>query len=292
MYMTGAANFYQDAIVDLRIFDFTDYRHFLRTYYKEKKKKNPGFSYRIICDNVGIKSTGHLTLILNGKANISVQLALKFAGYLKLKKKACDYFQYMVLFNQAKNHDDKRIYFEKMRAFKESSVYLVESIQYEYYSKWYHSAIRALLEFFPFKKEFKEIAGFLVPHISPEEAKRSIALMERLGIIKKDECGFYRPTDAIIDTGSEAKSVAINNYIDDTIGLARKAIDTFPGEKRRYSWVTLGISEQGFDSIIHEIREFRKRIYEIAVQDRADSVYQLNIQLYPLSEKYKKGREW
>ncbi len=276
--------------MNISIYDFTDYRYYLKCVYNYRKSRNSGFSYRVICDKVGIKSTGHLTLILQGKANISLELALKFAEFLELKKRETDYFQYMVLFNQAGEHEDKRKYFEKMAKFRESSVYLIDTGQYEYFSKWHHSAIRALLEFVPIKEEFAEIASLLTPSLRVDEVKRSIELMERLSLIEKDAEGFFRPVDNVIDTGTDVRSLAINNYLFETMELARDAINRFPTTHRRHSWVTLGISEDGFRAVVQEIREMRKRIYEIALHDTADSVYQLNVQLFPLSKRSEKRK--
>jgi uncharacterized protein (TIGR02147 family) len=91
------------------IYDYIDYRRFLRDWLEEKKAANSVFSTRLLAQKIGLKSTGHVSMILNKKANISGSVALKIAAALKLKKRETDFFQYMVLFSQAKKSNDKQI---------------------------------------------------------------------------------------------------------------------------------------------------------------------------------------
>lgn len=74
---------------------YTDYRKFLRDYFNGSAS-----TYRLVCKATGIKSAGHLSLILNGKVNISDLQADKFAGFCNLKKQETDYFRTLVRFNQ------------------------------------------------------------------------------------------------------------------------------------------------------------------------------------------------
>jgi len=269
------------------VFEYTDCLQFLNDCIKDKKKGNPHVSYSLICEKTGIKSKGHLATLLQGKTRISIPLVLKFAEFLKLKKRDTEYFQYLVLFNQAKNQEDKKNYFEKMLSFKESKVRILNVNQYDYYDKWYHSVIRAILEFYPFKGDYEVLAKIVAPPITSEEVEKSISLMEGLGLIAKDKTGSFRPVDSVIDTGPVVKSVATTNVAVQTLHLAEEAIDRFQKEERILSGVTIGVSEQGYQSVVQEIRDFRQRIYRIVENDKANRTYQLNIQMFPTSKRYQ-----
>ncbi|MBN1130122.1 MAG: TIGR02147 family protein [Chitinispirillaceae bacterium] len=266
------------------VFHYTDYRKFLRDSFQIRDGRGKKRSYRVLCDNVGVKSTGHLTLILQGKANISIPLALKFAGYLHLKKREKEYFQALVLFNQAKTHAEKRDHFLALMSFKESSVRIVDAHQYAYYDKWHHAALRALLEILPVKDDFDEIARMVDPPISPKEAQKSIELMVWLNLVEKNSDGYYKPVDAVIDAGPAIGSLAVTNYALTMLEFGKQAIERFPLDERIYSWVTLGVSEKGYEQVVQELREFRRKLYDIAKNDRASRVYQIQIQAFPLSK--------
>jgi uncharacterized protein (TIGR02147 family) len=146
------------------IFSYCDYRIFLKDWFEDKKRINPAVSFRMIARQVGYRAPGYLSMLIQGKINMSLYMCLKFCSHMKLKKKECDYFQNMVLFCDAASHEEKQIYFDKMISFKEVAVHIVGSQQYCYYEKWYHSAIRAILAYFPFRDEYDKIGKLLIPY--------------------------------------------------------------------------------------------------------------------------------
>jgi uncharacterized protein (TIGR02147 family) len=267
-----------------RIFEYTDYRLFLADYYAQKRAQNPGFSYRFIAGNVGFKSAGHFTKIIQRKANISVQLALRFAEFFKLNKKQTEYFQSLVLYNQAKNHSDKRRYFEKLMSFKQARIVTVNASQYELYEKWYYTVVREILAFFLFKDNFRELAAMVDPTISEGEARKAIEVLERNGFIAKNADGYYKQIDPLIMASRETSSLAIDNFIVSNLDLARQAIDNFPKDRRKLSATTITISRATYGKIINELRDFREHILSMAQQDKnPDRSYQFNFQVFPVS---------
>jgi uncharacterized protein (TIGR02147 family) len=266
------------------IFDYSDYRSFLADFYNEKKAENPKFSYRFIAQHVGFKSAGHFTKIIQGKANISVSLALRFAEFLKFNKKQTDYFQSLVLYNQAKNHQDKRRQFEKILTFKNAKIVTVHGSQYEFYEKWYYTVVREILAIVPVKDNFAELAVRIVPPITEKEAKKAIDVLERLGFIVRDEEGYYRQANPLLMADRDTTSLAIDNFVVSNIDLARQAIDRFPKNERKLSATMLTISKATYDKIINELLEFRKHILTLAQQDQQpERTYQFNFQVFPVS---------
>ena len=269
----------------LSIFNFTDYHRFLYEYCKAVKALDSSQTHRSIAAAMGIKSAGHLSLIMQGKANISNNLAEKIAGYCKFKKQERSYFHALVAYNQAGTHQKKRRYFEQVISFPKSCVYRVGSHQYKYYDKWYHSVIRAVLEYMPVKSNFAQLARVLIPSIRPDQAQRSIELLAELGMIQKDADGFYRPAHDSIDTGSKTPSVVVNSFILEMIDRAKEAMDTFDRSERNFAWTTVGVSEEGYQKIVEEMRAFRLRVAHIVKESPADRVYQINMQAFPVTKK-------
>lgn len=268
----------------ISVFNYTDYRNFLLDYYNDRKRLNRRFTYRLFCQLAGIKSPGHLKLIIEGEANISPKLARQFCAAMAFNKRSSEYFVNLVLFNQAKSHDAAKVPLEKMLSLGELSVRLVDADRYEYYKTWYHSVIRALVEFVNIKDDYDLLAKTIEPSISPTQARRSVELMLKLGLIVRTTDGFLRPAQAVIDTGLQGGSTAITNYGLATLDLARRAIGELSEKQRKFSWVTVGVSSKGYGEILDKIREFRSDVARIAAADTADRVYQVNIQLFPLSK--------
>jgi uncharacterized protein (TIGR02147 family) len=275
------------------IFAYSDYRKYLHDFYEAEKKRNRHFSHRYIAQKVGFNSSGFFSKILQGTTNISNELALKFAEFCKLKKSEADYFGLLVLYNQAKSHADKKRWFEKILVFSKSKVKIVEISQYEFFEKWYYVAIRELLAFYKFDGDFKELAKNVDPPISPSQAKKAIGLLLRLGLIKKDVDGIYSQTDALISTGYDAKTVAINNFQLATLDLAKESIDRFSKEERDISTLTLSFSGPTYQVLGEKLKTFRREMLELVKNDTnpIDRVYQINFQIFPLSRHHKGSRD-
>ena len=107
------------------------------------------------------------------RRNLTSSLIMKFAGALQLKKKEREYFENLVYFNQAKSLEEKSRFYEKMLALSPLNAQVVRKDKYEFYSRWWYSAIRELLYFFPFKGDFQALAKKLDPPIRPDQARKS-----------------------------------------------------------------------------------------------------------------------
>jgi len=118
--------------------------------YDERKTQNANFSYRFIGQKSGFKSAGFFSLILQGKSNISTSMALRLTATFKLKKHESEYFELLVMFNQAKTQSEKKHYFDKILLIRKSKVKTIEVAQYQLFEEWYYPVFHALLDYRPF----------------------------------------------------------------------------------------------------------------------------------------------
>ncbi len=269
------------------IFEYLDYREFLRDYYEEKKKENPFFSYKLFGRMVDIDQS-YLAKVLIKERHIALKAIKKFIDYFKFDKKEAEYFETLVHFVKAKADKQSKLYFEKLLSYKGIKAQVLTEQQYEFYTKWYYSAIRSLLQYYEFTGDYKALAEKLNPAISVKEAKQAIKLLLKLKLIEKDSNGKYHLVDTAISTGKEWQSLAIHAFQQETIGLARESLDRHPKESRDISTITMNISGKDFEQVKVMIQEFRKSVLRF-VNDNAspESVYQMNIQLYPLTKRGK-----
>jgi uncharacterized protein (TIGR02147 family) len=266
------------------IYDYSDYRQYLRDYYKEQKVKNPAFSYRYFARRAGFNSSGLYKDIVEGRTGITRSLILRFSAAMKLTKKQEEYFEIMVYFNDAKSVEEKKVYFERLMRYHNSKSFRVDAAQYEYYSKWYYIAVRELLSIGKFNDDYSEIGRALNPSITSEQARKTIEILKKLGLIRKDKNGYYKAAEKILTTGSEVKSLAIAQFQKTMMDLAHEAIDRHPARHRNISSITFSVSPQTFEDIKAELDVCRKRI--LGMIDRSeneDRVCQLNLQLFPLT---------
>ena len=99
---------------DISIYDYLDYRRFLRDAFEEKKNTLQGFSYRTFSRSAGIVSPSFLKLVMDGKRNLTPSSIRKFARGFRLKPDEAEYFENLVLYNQAADEEEGEHYFAKL----------------------------------------------------------------------------------------------------------------------------------------------------------------------------------
>ena len=171
------------------IFEFTDFREYLRNYYKEKKKENSRYSYQLLTQKAGFNNRGFLFNIIKGKKKLTKTHCFQLSKALGHKKKEATYFETLVAYAQAKNEQERTYYLEQIqqsKTIKKVTLQLIEKEQYEYLSKWYHSAVRSIIDMYKINTNFEKISRMIFPPITVEQVKKSIELLERLQIIPVD----------------------------------------------------------------------------------------------------------
>jgi uncharacterized protein (TIGR02147 family) len=268
----------------VNILDYIDYRRYLRDAYEERRKENPKFSYRFIAGKVGFSSPGFFANVLSGKKDISLKLALKFAELFRLGRKEKEYFETLVLFNKADGGSEKKEYLDRLLALRGARVKKVETHQWEYFEKWHHAVIRELISIKRFRGNYRALAAMVNPPITPQEARKSVELLERLDLVRKASDGAYERTDSAISAGDAISRALIGAYQVQAMDLAKYAMDHMPSGTRNFSTLTMSVSAQTYEAMLEELRAFRRRLLEMAQDsDNVDRVYQMNFHVFPLS---------
>jgi uncharacterized protein (TIGR02147 family) len=266
------------------IFEFTDYHQFFKSFYQFNKAKKKSYSFRYLA-RLSDVSASMLAATINGKRKITVTTAEKIAKVLNFSVRETDYLLALVSFEKAKNHLDKNEAFSRIINLRgQSKQKFLDTDQYEYYSRWYHSAIRELVSLPFFKEDPSWIAQMLLPNISVIQAQKSLQLLLRLKLITRDEKGTLHQTNTAISSEYEIHTLSIRNFSREMIDRARESLETVPVELREISGITMGISEACIDRIKQRIRIFKEELVSMVIDDKSESsdVYQFNIQFFPI----------
>jgi uncharacterized protein (TIGR02147 family) len=270
---------------------YLDYRKFLRDRYLEKQAGDGKFTHRVI-GQVGGFDPGLFSKVIFGQRNISRKLIPGFCKAFGLIGDEAEYFKKLVFFNQAGTFEKKKASYEKLLAEGGRKVVPVARNQYEFYSDWRHSAIREILNYHPFRGDFKELGKLLHPAVGARAAKKSVALLERLGMIRRTRSGGYELADRQVTSGIETKSVEIDSFILQCMELAVAGLKRIPGNKRNFSTLTFSIPRDKIPALEDRIRAFRKDTSAwIRKQRGQDSVYQFNLQLFPMTSLKRRKKD-
>ncbi len=268
------------------IYQFSDYRKYLKQLLEEKKRENRQFSHRAVLQKMGISSTGFLANVFSGRKNLTPEQVVKLAAILKLKAGEARYFECLVLFNQARSLEDKNAQMKRMVANQKVETKTLSRKHLNLFSKWHYVVLREMLYFHRLKDDYRTAARMLQPSITAEEVEKAVRELEALDFVAKDAEGVYRQKDAAVTTGNEIRSLQVQNFQMETLELAKVALDRLPIAERDISCMTLTLSQDSFEQVKSEIQAFRKRLSAIAIADeKADQVFQANIQFFPVTKK-------
>jgi uncharacterized protein (TIGR02147 family) len=278
------------------IFEYTDYRKYLAGWFEEKKKSLPSFSYASFAQKAGFSDRGFFHNVIHGKRDLTKESIVKVSQAIGHSKTEADYFENLVFFNKASELKERSYFFEKINSVKSTGRTAVKAMeirkdQYDFYSKWYHSAIRSLIDMYPFKDDYQWLAKNVFPQITSRQAKKSVQLLERLGLIARQKDKTYKLASKSVTTGNEVVSLAVNNFHKESADLAKNALECLPVNKRNITGLTLGISEKSYFKICEEIQAFRAKIIQSVQQDdESDRTYQLNFHFFPITNTAIKVR--
>jgi uncharacterized protein (TIGR02147 family) len=271
------------------VFDYMNFRDYLRDYYTEKKAQQSYFSYRLFSEKAGFKSPNFLKLVIDGQRNLTKDSVFKFCKAMRLNKKECDYFENLVFFNQSKTLDEKNAYLANvMKHRNRGDPRRIEQTELSYYSEWYHPVIRELVVAVDFGGDYGKLARALIPSITAQEAERSIKLLSELGFIEPDNKGGFRKASASLTTGSVVKSIGVANYHRLMMTLGEQAIGRFGVSDRDIECLTVGVSEQTYRNMMTRAHEFLMEMLKMAGEDaKNERIVQMNVQVFPLSKLLK-----
>jgi uncharacterized protein (TIGR02147 family) len=272
------------------IFAYSDYRTFMRDAFAEKKASSR-FSWREFAKRAGYTSPVFLKLVAEEKSSLSAEGIERVGLALGLTDKEQEFFRLLVLFTHEKDNEKKQKLFNDMRHIAAlCKSHILEANLYDYYKEWYHSVIRELATNVSSESE---ISKLLTPKIPLSQVRASIALLLKLGLLEKSPSGKYHQTGKHITTGENISSMAVRKHHENMGTLAVAALESVSKNERDISGITMGLSKEGFEAVKAEIVNFRRRIKEIAEQSESEeeSVYRINLQLFPLSKVTRKTKE-
>jgi uncharacterized protein (TIGR02147 family) len=272
---------------EIDVFAYLDFRAYLRDYYAAKKQSGRGFSYRSFSRRAGLTSPNYLKLVIDGKRNLSMDMAARFADACGLNGDDLRYFIDLVAFGQATSLAERDQHYTRLTGFQRyQKAHRLDLAHAAYYSAWYMPAIRELAARDDFQAQPDWIARQLVPRISPGEARRALDTLLELGLLVRKPDGSVQQQDVLISTGPETRGLHIATYHRSMMARAMESIDIIPPKDRDISSLTLCLGRDGVHAFKERVQRFRKELLELsALEPDPEQVVQINFQFFPLTRK-------
>ncbi len=268
------------------LFDYFDYREFLQDYYHFHKRRNSAYSYRLFARKAKLGSPNYLKLVVDGKRRITDRTLYQFARGLGLGRDEEKYFRELVMYQEVSDPDSKELHLRALLKYQEKQRAPVplKAERMKFLLDWHHAVIRELVATKDFQEAPSWIAKRLGNKITEAQAKESIDLIAKLGMIRKNIDGKYEQSEPLLTTTDEVPSHVLRTLHRTYLRKAVNSIFSVPMDKREMSGLMLAIPHHRLKEIKEEIKEFRKKVNRKYGTDKhGDEVYFVGLYMYPIT---------
>lgn len=206
------------------VFDYDDFRAYLRDYYAHQKRLNPRFSYGIFAKRAGLTSRGHLKVIIDGIRNLTPEWAEKYVRGLGLEGRAAEYFHVLVKACQARDPAERgvlRADMNRLRFQREQRV-MSPNESSLFNSQWHAMVVLSMTGVQGFRPDPRWISRRTAGRISPAEAALALSALRDSGHLVVRKGRMISSTPESILTFAEGAFLRVHEK------ALRDALETLP----------------------------------------------------------------
>jgi len=265
------------------VFEYLDYREYLKAYYTWKKEINRSFSYLMFSKLAGKGSPNFIKYIIDGKRKLNVKNIPNICSACKLEGKKLEYLATLIKWNESYDPVTREFLWKHLKKMiPKTKYYVLKEFESKILNRWYFLLLIEMINHKNFKYDPEWISKMIYSNVSPQEIQQTYQLLIDMGLIEKTGSKLRRQKTKIIST-SDLPSEFIRNYHKNIIPLGIEALTKIPVTKRQITSATLSIKKNDINFIKQKIKEFRDEIIDhVEKVDQADEIYQLNLQFFPL----------
>ncbi|MBF0300295.1 MAG: DUF4423 domain-containing protein, partial [Oligoflexia bacterium] len=134
-------------------------------------------------------------------------------------------------------------------------------------------------------ENYRLMANKFMFKINPSEIAKSINLLVKLGLLTRDSQNKLKQTHSQLKISSQIKNFAIQHYHQQTLSLAKEAITKIAPEDREITNKILTMNFNKIEEAKNFIKEFKEKFSTTYEVDDGDTIFQLQIQLFPITKK-------
>jgi len=258
-----------------------DYRDWLKAELKRRQRVNARYSLRSFAQTLDL-SPAFLSKVLNGKKNLSIGSAYDVCKKLQFSDTEQKTFCQWVA-KKAFGEGADSILMDSNSPSDQKEASQLELEAFHVISDWYHFALRELVATKGFKADPAWIAKRL--GVSVEEASTALDRLTRLKLIEKKR-GAWTKTENLLATPSGVPSRALRHHHGQMIQKAKEALETQTVLERDITGITIPTHPENLEIVREEIKKFRRKMAELLESKNPSEVYQINIQVFRLSQKF------
>ncbi|WP_413612301.1 TIGR02147 family protein [Bdellovibrio sp. HCB-110] len=243
---------------------------YLRSWYEDIRSKNPSFSLRAFANKIGVPAG---------------RMSEYFAGHRQLTDDAIEKIAERMNGLASPNAEELRSCYLKDTKVRTGELYKENRLAEASFSQvqdWHYFAILSLMETLDFQSDAEWVAKRL--GINSYNVTTALETMLNLGLVVLED-GHYRLAKDCLCTDFDIPSSSLKESHKQTLTQAIGAIDEVPIALREILSITMAIRTDKIPEAKEKIRNFAYEMSQSLEIAPRTEVYNLNIQLVPLSKK-------
>lgn len=267
------------------VFDISDYRDFLRSYYEERKAQMPLFSYRMFGGKLGLDGS-QLFRILQKEQHLPPRCVPQAKELLGLTGRAAEYFELLIAASRSRTNQKRQELLDKAYALRDVHRRKLDASELKFLSQWWIATVRAFLEVSRGLADPAVIAESLIPPIEEEQVREAMAVLKELGMVKRLSSERLALTETHLTVSGPEKAKAVREFQKQVMGLGAASLDSIPVEERDISTLTMAVDPECMSDLKEMMREFRRQVQKRVEEcNGPDRIMQLNMAFFPVARR-------
>lgn len=279
------------------VMDYMDYRRLLQDYYlfrrEQSKKQIRPYSYANFAAAANIKSPNYLKMIIEGKRNLSPEMIGRFAKAMGLNKADTDQFRMLVMFNQSTDTSERNLLLKDLsdsRVERQLKAGEIDRKAWDKLPSWVAWVVYALLDQGGVDFKIESLREVLRGKAKADEIEAALKSLVDSGEIVYDESTqTYAKSKNRTENPEEIPVALIRKLQAQLMLLGLESLYQDSPTEREFGTLTLALTQSEFEELRFKLRQMRKQVHkDISINRMAtpgERVYQLNLQLFPVSNK-------
>lgn len=275
---------------------YLDSRQFLNDFYEFKRHESKGarrpYSYATFSAAAGIKSPNYLKMIIEGKRNLSEEMAFCFAKALRFSKTESLEFVTLVQYTQAQNASDRNAHLRKLaslRVQKKIESGEIDRAMWDKVPGWVAYALHAMIPPTGMAGEVAKLYEHFRGKAQLSEIDMALQALIRSGLVEQnnDDLRIYKRAE-FMDDLARVPPALIRKLQAELIGLSLESLERDPPHIREMGSLTLSLSDKEFEEVRFHLRKLRKLLMKDyltkPIRSAAERVFQIQLQIFPLTD--------
>jgi uncharacterized protein (TIGR02147 family) len=265
------------------IYQYKDYREFLRQYVFRRKSESPHWTIAAWAKQLGLQATTSMTKILNGQREPGEKICQKLINYFSFSPQEALYFQYLVHLSKCTDLHMREVFLEKLiRLTPVKGKLHLEEARFQIVAEWTHYTIRQMAQVMPLPNDPEWIANQMIFTTTASQVQKAIDNLLQLDLIKLID-GKLRRAEGWISTTEDVPSQALRSHASQMMENAKQALEQVPVQQREICSMTMAVPMNKMEKAKDMIRQFVSDFGKMMDVESTDQVYQLNVQFFPLT---------